>query len=115
MPRKRSRKQGEREQLLGPARIPAPDYAMFDLVCSESAQLLGLSAKEVRNIYVNFVEYSLKRALPEGSPGSLSDTELLNPRRRIQIPGIASLEVTENSLRHWRRIQKAIEQNKQNK
>jgi hypothetical protein len=115
MPRKKSRKQGEREQLLGSERIPAPDYAMFDLVCSESAQVLGMSAKEVRSIYVNFIEHSLKMELPEDNPGSLSDTELLNPRRRIQIPGIASLEVTGNSLRHWRRIQKAIEYNKQNR
>lgn len=115
MSRRNSRKKGEREQLLGSSKIPAPDYAMFDLVCSESAQMLGLSTKEVHDIYVNFVEYSLKMALPEDNPGSLSDTELLNPRRRIQIPGIASLEVTDKSLRHWRRIQKAIEQNKQNK
>lgn len=112
---KRSRKKGERELLLGNAHIPAPDYAMFDLVCSEAAQILGLSAKEVRSIYIEFIDRSLKTALPESNPGSLSDEELLNPRRIIQIPGVASLEVTENSLRHWRRIQKAIEHNKQNK
>ena len=112
---KRSRKKGEREQLLGNSHIPAPDYAMFDLVCREAAQVLGLSAKEVRDIYIEFIDCSLKSALPEPNPGSLSDEELLHPRRIIQIPGVASLEVTENSLRHWRRIQKAIEHNKQNK
>ena len=112
---KESRKKGEREQLLGNAHIPAPDYAMFDLVCSEAAQVLGLSTKEVRSIYVEFIDCSLKSVLPEQDPGSLSDEALLNPRRLIQIPGIASLEITENSLRHWRRIQKAIELNKQNR
>jgi hypothetical protein len=112
---KRSRKRGEREQLLGNAHIPAPDYAMFDVVCSEAAQVLGLNAKEVRDIYVKFIDCSLKSALPEQNPGSLSDNQLLYPRRIIQIPGVASLEITENSLRHWRRIQKAIEHNKQNR
>lgn len=112
---KRSRKKGEREQLLGNTRIPAPDYAMFDLVCRDTAQLLGLSQKEVRNIYVEFIDCSLKLTLPEANPGTLTDEELLHPKRRIQIPGVASLEVTENSLRHWRRIQKAIEYNKNNK
>lgn len=112
---RKSRKTSEREQTLGNAHIPAADYAMFGLVCSESAQLLGLSAKEVRDTYVNFIEYSLKKVLPEKNPGSLSDEELLYPRRIIQIPGIASLEVTENSLRHWRRIQRAIEYNKKNR
>ena len=112
---KRSRKKGEREQLLGNTSIPAPDYAMFDLVCRDTAQLLGLSQKEVRNIYVEFIDCSLKLALPEANPGTLNDKELLHPKRRIQIPDVASLEITENSLRHWRRIQKAIEYNKNNK
>lgn len=110
-----SRKKGEREHLLGNAHIPAPDYAMFDVVCREAAQVLGLSAKEVRDIYVEFIDCSLRSALPEANPGSLSDEELLHPRRLIQIPHVASLEITENSLRHWRRVQKAIEYNKQNK
>lgn len=111
---KRSRKRGERRYLLGNEHIPLPDYAMFKLVCRDAAQLLGIPANEVRRVYVEFIECSVKMALPESNPGELSDEELLVPRRRIQIPGVASLEVTEKSIRHWRRIQKAILHNKTN-
>lgn len=89
-------------------RIPLPDYAMFNEACKEAALELGMKPKDVIRIYKNFIACSLNMLFPEDNPRSLSDEELLHPRRILHVPKVASLEVTEKSLWHWRKVQEAI-------
>lgn len=116
MPKGRRRRKKDKYSLFDDGgRIPLPDYAIFNAVCSEVGAEIGLSPKEVRRIYVEFVEQSLLLALPEPNPGSLPNDALLNPRRIIRIPGVASLEITDKSLRHFRKVQSMIEYSKKMK
>jgi hypothetical protein len=81
---------------------------VFNSICSDVAYPLGLSAKDVRDLYVEFIDHSVGAALPEDRPRDLTDEQLLNPRRIIRIPKVASLEVTRKSLAHWRRVRERI-------
>lgn len=91
-----------------------PDYAMFRLVCKDVANELGISAELVSKLYRQFIHYSLKEVFPEPNPRNLPNDKLLHPRRIMTIPGIASLEVTEKSLKHWHYINDAIQAKKNN-
>lgn len=113
MPKGAKRRTSDRwEAFEGGEHTPAPDYAMFNLVCKDVATELGLNQKLVSTVYKQFLHYSLKEVFPESEPRSLSDEELLNPRRIMSVPGIASLEVTKKSLLHWQHINDAIQAKK---
>lgn len=98
----------------GGEHIPVPDFAVFRSVCDDVGKKLGIKGSEVYRLYKAYISCSVELLFPENKPGELTDEELLTPRRRIQIPHVASLEVTENSLRRWRIIQRNI-RNKRNK
>ena len=108
MPKGRKRRTEKYSVFEGGERIPTPDYAVFNSICSDVAYPLGLSAKDVRDLYVEFIDHSVGAALPEDRPRDLTDEQLLNPRRIIRIPKVASLEVTRKSLAHWRRVRERI-------
>lgn len=92
----------------GGERIPAPDYAMFRKACEDAARELGIETDVVYRLYKDYITCSIMLMFPEPSPKALSDNELLNPRRRIQIPRVATAEVTNKSLYSWRRIEQRI-------
>ena len=105
----RKRRSSDRyEAFEGGEHIPVPDYAMFDKACELAAAKLGMKADLVRRIYKDYINCSIELMLPEPNPKELSDDELLNPRRRIQIPHVAAIEVTKKSLYRWRMIEQRI-------
>lgn len=109
MPKGRKRRSDSRYDVFEAGdRIPRPDYKMFEEVCSEAAQELGLSKDEVLFLFKRYVDVSLGLMFPEKSPRSLLDDALLRPRRIMRIPGIVTAEVTEKSLRRWRKIDALI-------
>lgn len=97
----------------GGEHIPVPDYAMFRKACEMAAKELGLPFLTVCKLYRDYVSTSIGLMLPEDNPGALSDEELLHPRRRIQIPHVATAEITEKSLYRWRAIQQRIKDKKE--
>lgn len=92
----------------GGEHIPAPDYAMFRIACRMAANELDMKPSDVYRLYKDYVNCSIALMFPERSPKALSDKELLNPRRRIQLPHVATAEVTEKSLYRWRVIEQRI-------
>jgi len=105
----RKRRSSDRyEAFEGGEHIPTPDYAMFRKACDDAAKKLGLKADDVYKLYKNYLNLSIELLFPEPSPKELTDNELLEPRRRIQIPHVAVIEVTKKSLYRWRRIEQKI-------
>lgn len=109
MPKGSKRRSSERYSIFeGGEHIPRPDMAMFKQVCKEAAAELDMNWEDVYKLYRRYVEYSLRMAFPEDNPKELPDSELLTPRRIINIKGICSAEVTNKSLWSWRQIEQKI-------
>jgi hypothetical protein len=91
------------------------DYENFKHLCSEVGKELGLSGDEIYRIYSRFVDRSVQMLLPEPDLNSLTDEQLLTPRRVFQIPYVCRAEVTRKSLNHFRMIMKVIQDSKRRK
>lgn len=114
MPKGRKRRADSRYDVFDPGdKISLPDYKMFEEVCREAAQELGMNKDKLLSLYKHYVDVSLELMFPEGEPRTLPDELLLHPRRMIRIPGIVTAEVTEKSLKRWRKIEAIIKSKKE--